>query len=354
MSTEKPRSWKSVPGSIVYTGKRGGTDVPVHYLRYNEQSIEQDLYHSQTDVVLAPEDDDCVDWYDVRGMHDTELIAMIGSAYTIHPLVLEDVADIHQRPKYEEAERGVFISLRALNAQGEGDDFEIKTEQVAIYFRPGLIISFQETDSDLFTEVRERLLASSGRIRSRQSDYLAYALVDAVVDAYFPLLDVVEVNIDSIEDQLLKDPESRLKSAIHHQKRELLHARKSIAPLREAISRFARSESEYISEETAPFLRDLYDHTIHVTDTVDSYRDILNGLHDLFISEVSFKMNQVMQVLTVISVIFIPITFLAGIYGMNFEHIPELGHKNGYFIFWGVILLISFVQLYIFRLKKWL
>jgi len=276
----------------------------------------------------------------------------LGLEYDIHPLVLEDIADTQQRPKFDEYEKGIFLIVRALAFDKE--NLQIKTEQVSIYFQKGLLISFQEDETDLFAAVRHRLQAGHGRIRRLKADYLAYALVDNLVDNYFLILDGVEEAIEKVEDQLLKSPDNSIKEQIHSLKKELLIVRKSIGPLREAISRFSKSESPLIEDSSSIFIRDLYDHTIQIMDIAENYRDMLNGLQDLFLSEISHRMNQVMQVLTIVTTIFVPLSFLAGLYGMNFDNIPELHHKYGYFILLAVMLVISVSSILYFRSKKWL
>ena len=285
-------------------------------------------------------------------MHDTELIATLGANFGMHPLTLENTVDIHQRPKFEEYENGFFITLKALRFNA--DTKSVNNEHLAIYVTDGAVISFQETESDLFEPVRERLEKSSGRIRSRGADYLAFALMDVVVDHYYVVIEGFEEVINRLEDELTEDPTTEIKGEIHQLKKELLRIRKKVIPLREATSQFSKSEHRLIADTTPIFVRDLYEHTVHVIDNLDSNRDLLNGLQDLYISELSFKMNKVMQVLTLVSTIFIPLTFLAGIYGMNFTNIPELNYKYGYFILLGVMFVISIILIFFFRRKHWL
>jgi magnesium transporter len=340
------------PGSVIFTGNQKVDKIFVHHLQYRDSHIQESVFDNHRDITFHASKDEQVDWYDMRGLHDTALIDALGKTFHIHPLVLEDVADIHQRPKFDEYENGIFITIRALHF--DPATLEIKTEQIAIFFRTGLVVSFQESDSDLFAAVRHRIHTASGRIRSRGADYLAYALIDNIVDNYFGILEKVETAIEEVEVKLLTYPDNGIKSRIHHLKVELLTARKAVAPLREAISRFARCENEFINEKTIVFVRDLYDHTIQVMDMVESYRDMLNGLQDLYLSEISFKMNQVMQVLTIITTIFVPLSFLAGLYGMNFDHMPELHMRYGYFFLLGLMFLIFLGSLFYFKKKKWI
>jgi len=340
------------PGSVIFTGSKKVDQVLTHHLQYDAKTIEEKVLDSHEPAVVDQPDNHRVDWYDVRGMHDTDLIELFGEAFKIHPLILEGVVDIHQRPKFDEYEKGNFITLKALNF--DKSKMKVSKEHVALYFNDGFIITFQETDTDLFELVRKRVIASSGRIRQRGADYLAYALVDALVDNYYVVLEEMEEVIEALEDKMMEVQDVKDKTKIHQLKKELLVVRKSVSPLREAIGRFSKTESTFVSDSSQIFIRDLYEHTVQVMDSIDSHRDILNGLQDLFISEVSFKMNQVMQLLTLISVIFIPLTFLAGIYGMNFEHMPELSYKYGYFVLLGVMVILFIGLLIFFKRKRWM
>lgn len=353
--SKKPKTTRKtgmIPGSVVFTGNRKVEKVLVHFLQYNEENLVDKVLDSHLGASLVPAQIDKVDWYDIRGMHDTDLIELFGQAYDIHPLVLEGIVDIHQRPKYDEYAKGIFITVKALSF--DKNTLTSNKEHVAFYFNEGFVATIQETDSDLFEAVRDRIRGSKGRIRQRGSDYLVYALIDTIVDHYYVTLEDMEEVIETLEESMLFDVDMKSKGDIHRLKKELLALRKSISPLREAIGRFSKTDNPLVKDNNQVFIRDLYEHTVQVMDTVDSYRDILNGLQDLFISEVSFKMNKVMQLLTLISVIFIPLTFLAGIYGMNFDHIPELHYKYGYFILLGVMFVTALLLLYVFKRKKWL
>ena len=340
------------PGSVVFTGNRKVEKIFLHYLQYNPEILVEKTLDNHDKIIFHQSEEHIVDWYDIRGLHDTRLIELIGKTFDIHPLVLEDVANIHQRPKYEEYEKGNFIVLRSLTFEKESN--EVKTEQVSIYFMKGLIITFQEAETDLFSLVRERIRAGSGRIRNHGTDYLSYAIIDTLVDHYLIVLDEFEEVIEDLEDRLLTNPDNTIRSSIHHLKKELLVVRKSISPLREAISKFAKTDNPLVEERTTLFIRDLYDHTIQIMDMVETYRDTLNGLQDLYLSEISFKMNQVMQVLTVITTIFVPLSFLAGLYGMNFEYMPELKFKYGYFVLLAIMLIVVIGTLALFRRRNWI
>jgi len=340
------------PGSVIFTGSQKVEQVFIHYLQYDQEHLIEDSFDNHKSIIINPSPDEKVDWYDIRGLHDTQLIELLGKTFDIHTLVLEDIADTYQRPKFEEYVKGNFIVLRALAFDKE--KLEIKTEQIALYFKKGFLISFQEDATDLFETVRKRVKSGRGRIRNRGADYLTYALLDNIVDNYYVVLDDVEQVIEILEDKLLTDPDDTIKQRIHHLKKELLVVRKSISPLREAIGQFSKSDSPLIEESSQMFVRDLYDHTVQIMDMVETYRDMLNSLQDLYLSEISLKMNQVMQVLAVITTIFVPLSFLAGLYGMNFEYIPELHFKNGYFVLLGVMFCVIIGLLYYFKKKKWM
>lgn len=326
--------------------------ISIHYLQYDGEFLAEKDFHNQAKITFHQSAPERIDWYDIRGLHDTQLIETIGKTFDVHPLVLEDIVDVEQRPKFEEYEKGIFIIIRALAFDQVNE--VINTEQIGIYFRKGLVLTFQETESDLFLLARQRVQRGRGRIRGRGADYLVYALLDVIVDHYFVMLEKVDDVVESLENELLQRTDNSIRERMHHLKIALLTARKSITPLREAISRFAKSENELIEDSSTVFIRDLYDHTIQIMDLVESHRDTLNGLQDLHLSEISFRMNQVMQVLTIITTIFVPLSFLAGLYGMNFDNIPELHYKYGYFVLIAFMFVIAGGLLLWFRSKKWL
>ena len=337
------------PGTMVYTGHRHLEDVFVHLTQYHG-----DFFNIQTaeDEVPTPLTEQATIWYDIRGLHDIELIETIGKQHRMHPLALEDVVDIQQRPKMELYDDGVLIVIKAFAFEPTTRDLSI--EQVSIYLTAGTVLTFQEDAGDLFKSVRKRLESSSGRIRSRGADYLAYALVDNVVDKYFTVIDQIEGELDKLEDVIMRSPEMSTKSKIHDLRLALLTLRKSISPLREVMNRFSDTESQLITQDTQVYVQDLRDHVIQITDLVETYRDVTNGLYDLYVSEISFRMNSVMQTLTIVSTIFIPLSFLVGVYGMNWDNMPELHYRYGYFILWGVMLSIIAGMLAWFRRKRWI
>ncbi len=338
------------PGTLVFTGRKKVEETHVTLIQFNAEGHIHEQYLKE--ALPSPEEGALVSWYDVRGLHNVDLIQQLGERFHIHPLVLEDVLDTQQRPKFEEYDNGIFLTVQHLTFDREA--YEIKTEQVAIYAGENFVISFQEDEDDLFPPIRERIQSGRGKIKKRGADYLAYALVDNVVDNYYVLMDQIEEVLDRLEEDILSSPSRRSKERIHDLKLQSIMLRKMVSPLREAIGRFSRSDSPFIAETTEVFLRDLYDHTVQVMDSIETYRDVMSGLYDLYLSEISFKTNNVIQLLTIISTIFIPLTFLAGVYGMNFEYMPELKWRYGYFIIWGIMILVAGTLIYLFRRKNWL
>ena len=352
MNKHKRKKLGLPPGTIVFTGKRKVEKIIIHYLQYDLDNYTEQTLDNQIITKFHNPVDHVVQWYDIRGLHDTELIEAFGKVFNLHRLALEDIADPFQRPKFDQFEDGFLVTAKALAFQPE--TAKIRTEQVAIYCGKGFVLSFQEDEADLFFHIKERVRNKSGRIRERGADYLAYAMLDALVDNYFLVLDEIGERIVGLEDEVLEGSENRTKGKIHNLRREVQKLRKNIVPLREVVNQFAKPENKQVEELTIPFLRDLYDHIVQTLDLVESYREALFSLHDLHLSEISMRMNNVMQILTIISTIFIPLTFLAGIYGMNFEYMPELGWKYAYFILLGVMAVIFISLIFFFRRKRWL
>lgn len=338
------------PGSLIYTGRQEVEQVHVHLSEY-----EAEYFNSQTVADAIPKVDDNdqnITWYDVRGLHRIDLVEALGQQYNIHPLAMEDILDVQQRPKLEVYDEGILMQLKAFVFKPVSRDLEV--EQVSIYLTQGSVITFQEDSDDLFAEVRHRLKTAGGRIRKRPADYLAYALMDNIVDRYFNVLDNIENSLDRLESIILTEPKPDTKRQLHDLRLAMLAMRKNISPLREMVNNFAQSDHHFISEETQLYARDLKDHIIQISDLVETYRDVTNGLYDLYVSEISFRMNSVMQTLTVVSTIFIPLSFLAGVYGMNFVYMPELQYRHSYFILWAFMILIILGMLYWFRRRNWL
>ncbi|AWV99560.1 magnesium/cobalt transporter CorA [Arcticibacterium luteifluviistationis] len=338
------------PGTIKYTGKKGGTPLTLNYVEYNLESFNSETFEEVRKALIHKANDSLTQWYDIRGLHDEAFIQQIGDVFEIHSLALEDIADVYKRPEYTEFLNGHFLSLKYLQYQ----DGIIHIQNISVYFDQGFVLTFQEHEDDIFKPLRLRIQKAQGKIRAKKADYLAYAIIDFVVDNYFNVLDEIEIKTEKLEEALMTDIDSFERSEVFPLKKDLLKVRKVIAPLREALNMFSKSDSEDIEEKTKLYVRDVYDHTISVVDSLDTLRDILSGVQETHIAEMGMKMNKVMQFLTIITAIFVPITFLAGIYGMNFQNIPELQHKNGYFILLGVMAVLSGGMLMYFRRKKWL
>jgi magnesium transporter len=339
------------PGSLTHVGDRKVEQVRIRVIDYDEHQLQE----REVDTVeecYSFKETPSVSWINIDGIHDIEVIEKIGQHFDIHPLVLADIMNTGQRPKMEDFEHYLFLVLKMLYYDHGGD--EIVAEQVSIILGRGFVISFQERVGDVFDAIRERIRAGKGRIRKAGADYLTYALTDAIVDGYFTVLEKVGEQVECLEDEVVTNPNPVTQRQIHRMKTEMLFLRKSVWPLREVISGLQRGESALIDRSTEAYLRDVYDHTIQVVDTMETFRDMLSGMVDTYLSSLSNKMNEVMKVLTIIATIFIPLTFVAGIYGMNFTYMPELGWRWAYFGVLGVMVAIALWMVRYFRRRKWL
>lgn len=339
------------PGSLVPTKERQGEREKLNIIRYDENACEEMEFQSAVEA-LEFADGNGVAWIDFDDVSDVEVIGEIGERRDIHPLVLEDVVHLGQRPKFEDHGDYIYIVIRMLSYDDERR--ELLSEQVSLILDANSVFTFQERRGDVFEPIRERIRGGKGRIRSMGSDYLAYCLLDAVIDHYFVILEKIGDRVESLEERLLTNPDPDVLAEIHRMKREMIYLRKSIWPLREVISRFEKEESPLISSETQIFIRDLYDHAIQVIDTTESLRDVVSGMLDTYLSCLGNRMNEVMKTLTIIATIFIPITFIAGVYGMNFEWMPELKWKWSYPAIWCVMLTVAGVMVWHFKKKQWL
>jgi magnesium transporter len=339
------------PGSLVHIGDKKVETVKIALINYDqEQLLEKDL--STIEESFPYRDTAPVTWINVDGLHELDVVEKMGAHFGIHPLVLEDIVHTGQRPKAESFEDYIYVVLKMLDIDAAAG--HITAEQVSLVLGPHFLISFQEKEGDVFDNIRQRIRKARGRIRKSGCDYLAYALMDAVVDRYFEILEKLGEKVEQIEEQLLEDPTPRIFEDIHRLKREMIFFRKQIWPLREVLNSLIKDPSDFVQETTHIFFRDVYDHTIQVIDTLESLRDVLSGLSDLYLSTVSNRMNEVMKVLTIIATIFIPLTFIAGIYGMNFEYMPELKWHWSYPALLAVLVVIFVSMVIWFKRKKWL
>lgn len=339
------------PGSLVFVGERKTDAVTLTVRNYDKDRFEEKQVDCITDC-LSCRDLPATTWIHVGGLHHPDIIESIGQCYGIHHLFLEDILNTHQRPKIEELEDGLFIVMKAITTNADTETFLL--EQLSFVLGKNYVISLQEGITEIFEPVKNRLRSVSGRIRAQGADYLLYALMDTVVDHYFSVLETIGERIESLEDELLADKALETLPRLHQIRRELLVLKKSAWPLREVISAIQRNDSGLIQQRTHFYLRDLYDHIVQVVDTLENYRELTSNLLEIYLSSVSNRMNEIMKVLTIIATIFIPITFIAGVYGMNFECMPELKWKWGYAMVWGVMIAMIIVMVGYFRKKKWL
>jgi len=345
------------PGSVVYVGKETQEPVEISTIDYSEKELKTE---AGLDIAKAAQfkDSSTMSWINVNGIHDSALVEQLGTAYGIHPLVLEDIVNTGQRPTFDDSKEYVFVTLKML--LGFDEDANIKSEQVSVLFGKRWVMTFQETGEDVFDSVRQRLIKTEPRIRFMSSDYLAYTIIDAIVDHYFLVLEEIGAQIELIDDSVSVDPAPGDLNSIRKLKKQLIFMRKAVWPLREVISGLDRIENKLITDMVSPYLRDLYEHIVQVIDTIETYRDLVSGLLDLYHTGISNRMNEIMKVLTIFASIFIPLGFLAGVYGMNFDtsispfNLPELSLKYGYILFWCLAAAIGGGLFIFFKRKRWL
>jgi len=350
----KKRSKKSglPPGTLIHIGDKRTEKVKITLINYDEAQY-QEREIKKIEECFPFEGKPTITWLNINGIHDVEIMEKIGEQVGLHPLLLEDIMNTDQRPKIEDFGDFIFITLKMLYCCNEKKN-EIEVEQVSLILGLNFVISFQEREGDVFNSIRERIKKGKGKMRKSGADYLAYTLIDAIVDNYFIILEGTGEKIEEMEEKLITNPTPNTLQGIHNLKRDMIFLRKSVWPLREVISGLERTESSLIKESTGIYLRDVYDHSIQVIDTIETFRDMISGMLDIYLSSISNKMNEVMKVLTIIATIFIPLTFIVGIYGMNFEYIPELKLHWGYFAVLFIMAVVSIIMIIYFRKKKWL
>ena len=341
----------SMPGTLSYSGEQKVEKVRIRLIDYDTDSIEEKTLQS-IEEAFPYVDEPPVTWVNIDGLHDAAVVEAVGDRFGVHRLALEDVMSPNQRPKVEDYDQHCLVILKMLSFDAETES--IISEQLSLIVGDRCLFSFQERFGDIFEPVRERLRQSKGRIRSKGTDYLAYALIDAIVDNYFRILEMLGDIIEDLEEAAMGDPTMDVLHRIHHLRREMLVVRRAVWPLREILGQMYRGEVETISEETQVFLRDVYDHSVQVIDTTETLREVLTGAMDLYLSGVSNRMNEVMKVLTIIATIFIPLSFFAGLYGMNFDYMPELHIHWGYPALLVFMLTVSLGMLWAFKKKGWL
>ena len=339
------------PGTPVHLGTVSAKTPRATVIRYNADGVSEatlDAPHS----IGSENDDSVVTWLNIEGLHDVSYVSNICTAFGIHPLVQEDIVNTDQRPKVDEYPGHLFLIVKMLQSAANGT--EIAAEQVSLVLLPNTVITFQERTGDVFDTIRDRIRKGKGVVRQHGADYLGYCLLDAIVDHYFLLLERIEDRIVPLEDAVIAEPTPEHMRTIQHLKRDIIFLRRSLWPLREMVSRLYRDKTPFIADETRVFLRDLYDHVIHVVDVLESFHEIVTGVLEIYLSSISNRMNNVMKVLTIISTIFIPLTFIAGVYGMNFLFMPELEWRYAYPAVLGVMVGIVAFMIRFFRKKGWL
>lgn len=338
------------PGTLVYVGEHPVDKPVMTIIEYDDE------HHERVDVKELEEIEryrvsKTITWLNVDGLRDAEFVAKIGAEFGLHPLVMEDVLNTSQRPKFEDYPDHLFLVLRMFYYEnGTG---EVTSEQVSIIIGEDYVLSFQETVGDVLDPIRDRLANKKGRVRTHGPDYLAYAIMDVIVDHYFAIMEQLGEQLESLEDELIENPTRQTLARIYRHKRGVLDLRRAIWPLRDAVNAMLRCDSKLLTPDTRVYLRDAYDHVSRVIDTIEVYRETVATMLEIYLSAMSQKMNEVMKVLTIIATIFIPLTFLAGVYGMNFEYMPELEWPWAYFGVLGVMLAVALGMVYYFRRKEW-
>lgn len=339
------------PGSPVFTGIRKMSKVKIVYINYSENNYKEQEVKSISELkkLLGSSNDNI--WINVDGLHDEKIIEEICGIIGIHKLTVEDILNTSQRPKIEEYTDYLHLVIKMFNISTH--EISIEDEQLTFILKGNILITFQEKASETFKNVKKHLKENMGLIRKRGTDYLLYSLLDTIVDHYFQVTEYFGEKLEAIETSLLEKPDKTILNMLHYVRRETLNLRRSVYPLREIISRFEKIDEPVIKKDLKIYIRDLYDHTIQVIDTIEILREMTFGLLDLYINSESNKLNEIMKLLTIMASIFIPLTFLAGIYGMNFDNMPELHFKYGYFLLWGIMLLIFTGMIIFFKRKKW-
>jgi len=337
------------PGTLVHIGEHKPDKMRIAVFDYAGPRCEERT--ASDPAGLRPPVDESVIWINVGGVHKTDVLEVFGRQFALHPLLLEDIANTDQRPKLDDYEDYFFLVVKMLTATDRGD---ILVEQVSFVLGRNFVLSFQENGTDVFQPVRDRLRGGKGRMRQSGADYLLYALVDAVVDQYFAVLESVGERIEALQDQVVSDPRPETLKDIHALKRQLLFLRRAVWPLREAMNGLSRSECRFLHEPTKVFFRDVYDHVVQIVDTIETLREMVSSSLDTYLSSVSYRLNAVMRILTVITTIFMPLSFIASIYGMNFDYMPELRWEWGYPLILAVMGLVAAAMLLGFRRRHWL
>lgn len=340
----------SVPGSPVFIGTQKIDQAVIRVIDFNSEFIEELKIDDFNDLHRFLESD-TVSWISIYGLHDIALMKQLGNVLNLHPLVLEDVVNTGQRPKFEEYDNELFMVLKMVHFDQQNEI--VLCDQISFVLGKNFLISFQEKPVDVFHPVRERIRHHRGRIRAFGPDYLAYAMLDTIVDNYILSIEALGSRIEELEDAVLEDPSNEVLNQITVYKREINYLRKSIRPARDLIMSFTKCDNDIVDEKTTPFLKDLQDLSFQATEALDSYREMLTDQLGIYNTTISNKLNEIMKLLTVLSAIFIPLSFIAGVYGTNFEYVPELKFRYSYFIFWGFMISVAGFMVRFFKRKGW-
>lgn len=339
------------PGSLIHVGDYKSQDIQLTLIEYNKDFYERKEL-KKIEECFKRREEPTIKWVNVEGLHDVSIIEKIGKEFKLHPLMLEDILSTNQRPKLDDYDDYILVVLKMIYYNEEKK--QIVTEQVSLVLVDNYVFSFQEFKGDVFDNIRERIKTSKGSIRKLGADYLMYSIVDAIVDSYFYILEKLGDSTEEIEHKLMEDPEKEVLQNIYSTKRELIYLSNSVWPLREVVGSLTRMESKLLNDSIQLYFNDVHDHIMQIVDVIESYRDIMSGMLDTYLSSISNKTNEVMKILTIFSTIFIPLTFLAGIYGMNFKYFPELDFPWAYPVFWVITVITIVFMLVFFRKKKWL
>ncbi|HUR30975.1 MAG TPA: magnesium/cobalt transporter CorA [Saprospiraceae bacterium] len=347
MPSVKIRKTGLPPGSLIYTGVQKSDQILKEFVRYNAEHIEEIPFDKEPDS-----NPNYHYWLDIRGIHNPKEIEEIGIRFGLDPLLLEDILDPDQRPKFELTEKGVFVILK--NLLPTNDNSEFLSEQITLYLTEGRLITFQEFPDDSFRSIKIRMQQAGSRIRTRRPDYLMYAIIDLITDHYFPVLDSSSHRIHTLEEAINKNPAQSLKKSIYNVRQDIGEMHRIILPTRETINALQRTDHPVMTEKTRRYFRDVMDNIMQLLDLNDDQSDHLSSLHDLFMSEMTYRMTNVMKILTVITSIFIPLTFITSVYGMNFKYQPEYNWPWAYPVLWIIMIVIGIAQIIYFKSKKWL
>jgi magnesium transporter len=354
-SPAKKRSTKAglPPGTLVHIGTKKSAAVHITLMDYDVNGV-RDSHVTATELSDKLKHAHGIKWVNIQGLGDISIMEQIGTCFNLHPLVLEDIINTDQRPKLEDYGDYLYVVLKTFSYETKGGEERINSEQVSLVLGKNFVLSFLEADGDQFAVVRERLHSGKGQIRKLGADFLMYSLIDAIVDGYFLFLETFDEKTEALEAELAARPQPGTLRSIYSLKRENVFLRRSLWPLREVINSLQRGDSPLFTRNTLLYLRDVYDHAIHIIESVESLRDLTAGMLDIYVSSVSYRLGIIMKVLTVITTIFMPLTLITGIYGMNFEYLPGLAWHWGFFVVLGTMAVTAGVMLLLFRWKKWL